>query len=115
LISLQKGGVYLKTSIGKMEWWPTARRDKLNIGDKKRSAAGGLISDLPILSKKDLILLNPLFQHSSIPSFHGVCLRHSQFTLTWPRGPGFLNLNNMGHGINKPLRNPKVIYSAGCR
>jgi hypothetical protein len=39
--------------------------------------------------KKDLILLNPSFQHSSIPSFQGIGLGHSQFSLTWPKGPGF--------------------------
>jgi hypothetical protein len=43
--------------------------EKWNTGYKKRSAAGGLISGLPGVSKKDLILLNPLFHHSSIPSF----------------------------------------------
>ncbi len=37
----------------------------------------------------DLIPPNPIFQHSSIPSFHSICARHSQFSLTWPRGPGF--------------------------
>jgi hypothetical protein len=45
-----------------MEWW--------NIGFKNRSAAGELISDLRGVSKKDFILLNPLFQLSNIPSFH---------------------------------------------
>jgi hypothetical protein len=68
-----------------VEWW--------NNGFKNRSAAGGLISDLRGVSKKDFILLYPLFQPSNIPSFHGIFLRHSQLTLTWPRAPGFLNLN----------------------
>jgi len=39
--------------------------------------------------KKDLILLNPSFQHSSIPSFQGIGLGHSQFSLAWPKGPAF--------------------------
>jgi hypothetical protein len=30
----------------------------------------------------DLIPPNPVFLHSSIPSFHGLDLRHSQFSLT---------------------------------
>ena len=34
--------------------------------------------------RSDLILLNPLFQHASIPSFCYVGSRHSQFSLTWP-------------------------------
>jgi hypothetical protein len=79
--------------------------ERWNGGDKKRSAAGGLISDLPIVSKKDLIFLNPLFQHSIIPSFHGICPRHSQFTLTWPRGPDFLILNkNSFYGVVRRRR-----------
>ncbi len=41
---------------GMVEYW--------NIGYKKRSAAGGLISDLRGVSKKDFILLNPLFHPS---------------------------------------------------
>jgi hypothetical protein len=56
--------------------------EKWNIGFKNRSAAGGLISDLRAVSKKDFILLNPLFQPSNIPSFHGICLRQSQVTMT---------------------------------
>jgi hypothetical protein len=73
-----------------MEWWNNGI-----LGVKNRSAAGGLISDLWAVSKKDFILLNPLFQPSNIPSFHGIFLRHSRLTLTWPRGPGFLNLNKI--------------------
>jgi len=48
-----------------------------------------LISVLLAVSKNDFILLNPLFQSSNIPFFHVIGLRHSQFTLTWPKGPGF--------------------------
>ena len=36
--------------------------------------------------------MNPLFQHSSIPSPQDICLRQSRLSLTWPRGPGFLCL-----------------------
>ncbi|MGD8524378.1 MAG: hypothetical protein PVF56_24735, partial [Desulfobacterales bacterium] len=28
--------------------------------------------------------------HSSIPSFHGILLRHNQFALIWRLEPGFL-------------------------
>ncbi len=35
-----------------------------------------------IIIRSDLIPLNPLFQHSSIPSLRYVRLRHSQFSLT---------------------------------
>jgi len=38
----------------------------------------------------------PIIPTSNIPSFHGIFLRHSRFTLAWPRGPGFLNLNKNG-------------------
>jgi hypothetical protein len=71
-----------------MEWW------KNGILDVKMEIILILIFDLEIVFQKDFILKNPLFQHSSIPSPHGICLRHSQLPLTWPRGPGFLCLNN---------------------
>jgi hypothetical protein len=47
-------------SNGKMEWWNNG------ILGKKTEIILILISDLPIVSKKDLILLNPSFQQSSI-------------------------------------------------
>jgi hypothetical protein len=81
-----------------MEWWNNG------ILGIKMEIVLILISDLPFVSKKDIILLNPSFQssllsrsyfggvgHSGIPLFHGIYLRRSQFTLTWPRGPGFLS------------------------
>ena len=63
--------------------------------------------------KKDLILLNPSFQHSRIPSFQCIGLRHSQFSLTpdggifdWPKGPGFQWWNKYRPGHKKPrIRN----------
>jgi hypothetical protein len=67
--------------------------EKWNTGYKKRSAAGGLISDLPSVSKKISSFLthysNPPkadLRHSSIPSFHSICLRSASggFMLTWP-------------------------------
>ncbi len=30
-----------------------------------------------------------VFQHSIIPLPHGIRLRHSRLSLTWPKGPGF--------------------------
>jgi|GEM_PF-2267079 len=35
-------------------------------------------------SKKDLILMNPLFQHSIIPSLQDICLRQNQLPQAWP-------------------------------
>jgi hypothetical protein len=82
-----------------MEWWNSG------ILGIKTEIILILTSDLENGSKKDLILMNPLFQsslrsrryfggvgHSSIPSPHDICIRHSQLPLTWPRGPGFLCL-----------------------
>ena len=40
--------------------------------------------------------MNPLFQHSIIPSPQDICLRQSQLPLTWPRGPRFLCLIKNG-------------------
>jgi len=77
-----------------IEWW--------NVGFKNRSAAGGLISDLRGVSKIDFILLNPLFQPSNIPAFHGIFLRHSRLTLTWPRP--------VLQGLSKLLATSQAIY-----
>jgi len=41
-----------------------------------------LTSVLPAESKKDFILVKPLFQSSNFPSFHVNGLRHCQFILT---------------------------------
>jgi len=51
-----------------------------NIGLHNLSIADGLSSDLRGTSKKDFTLVNPLFQPSNIPSFHGICLRPNQLT-----------------------------------
>ncbi len=78
LIAPQGDGVYLLTSNGMMEWW--------------NNGILGLKSEIILIlyyyfknrSKKDLILMNPLFQHTSIPSPQDICLWHSQLPLTWP-------------------------------
>ena len=59
---------------------PTDRREKWNIGYKKRSTAGGLISDQCHLFKNkkiNLISPNPVFQHSIIPVPHGIRSRQT--------------------------------------
>jgi len=62
-----------------------------------------LISVLPTVSKKRCHPFEPIipiyqlvlpksglgWTKADIPLFHAIDLRHSQFTLTWPRGPGF--------------------------
>jgi hypothetical protein len=37
--------------------------------------------------KTDIIPPNPSFHHSSIPSFHGIRIRHSQSSLIWSKAP----------------------------
>ena len=57
------------------------------------------------IEKKDLILLNPLFQSSDIPLFLGIGLRHSQSSPSWPRGPGFKNQNKCVRSCYKRCTN----------
>jgi hypothetical protein len=66
-----------------MEWWNNG------ILGLKNGIYLIPISCLLTVSKKDFILLNPLFQLSSIPAFHVTGLLHRHFTLTRPGGPGF--------------------------
>ena len=47
---------------------------------------------MPNASLNDPILLNPLFQHSNVPSFHSDFLRHGRFTSNRPIKTSFLSL-----------------------
>ena len=75
-----------------LEYW--------NIGHQKRMMVWFLILIRAILNKNRSHSAkrgSSVFQHSSIPSFQAICSRHSQFSLTWPRGPGFrfwINIDN---------------------
>ncbi|MBT8365889.1 MAG: hypothetical protein KJP23_14430, partial [Deltaproteobacteria bacterium] len=88
MISPQRGGVCLKTSIGKMEWWNNGI-----LGIKNSTPQGGLISDLPIVSKKDLILLNPLFPgpdrfYEAFALTNGLKLLHQKLQFMRPSHQG---------------------------
>jgi hypothetical protein len=47
-------------------------------------------------SKKDFILLNPLFQPSNIPSFNVISLQHRLFTMAWAIELDFRRWNKGG-------------------
>jgi hypothetical protein len=80
-----------------MEWWPPARRAygserKLEYWELKTDDGLILFSD-PCHSAKNRSHSAkpsvPSFQYSIIPSRSKRDLRHSQSSLTWPKGPGF--------------------------
>jgi len=53
-----------------------------------KTEKGLFFSDPSLAYKKDRIPLNPVFHHSNVPSFHGVCSWHSQSFLNWLSEPG---------------------------
>jgi hypothetical protein len=69
--------------------WKNGMVEKWNVGDEKRMWSNFIFGVNANSINLDFIPPNPVFQHSNIPSFHGIDLRHSQFYLTWSREPSF--------------------------